>query len=99
MRKKAYKLKISNRVHVLRAEKRVTQAQLAEAIDVTRATINALEKGNYNPSLELAFKLALYFQTEIHSIFTIGRAWDRKPNLSQAAAIPVREEIAPAPLS
>lgn len=77
MRKKAYRLKISNRVHVLRAEKRITQAQLAEAIDVTRATINALEKGNYNPSLELAFKLALYFGVDIHSMFTVGRSFDR----------------------
>lgn len=73
MAKKAYKLKISNRVHVFRAERRMTQQQLADAIDVTRATINALERGHYNPSLELAFKLALYFKTDIHSIFSTGK--------------------------
>jgi|AntRauTorckE6833_2_1112554.scaffolds.fasta_scaffold175348_1 putative transcriptional regulator len=73
MAKKAYKLKISNRVHVFRAERRMTQQQLAEAIDVTRATINALERGHYNPSLELAFKLSLFFKTDIHSIFSTGK--------------------------
>jgi putative transcriptional regulator len=76
MRKKAFRLKISNRVHVLRAERRITQAQLAEAIGVTRATINALEKGNYNPSLELAFKLSLYFKADIHEIFTVGKSFE-----------------------
>lgn len=73
MAKKAYKLKISNRVHVFRAERRMTQQQLADAIDVTRATINALERGHYNPSLELAFKLSLFFKTDIHSIFSTGK--------------------------
>lgn len=76
MRKKAFRLKISNRVHVLRAERRITQAQLAEAIGVTRATINTLEKGNYNPSLELAFKLSLYFKADIHEIFTVGKYFE-----------------------
>lgn len=87
MATKAYKLKISNRVHVLRAERRMTQQQLADAIDVTRATVNALEKGNYNPSLELAFKLALYFNTDIHSIFSTGRS-------TQSVARPMNKPVA-----
>lgn len=90
MRKKAYRLKISNRVHVLRAERRMTQAQLAEAIHVTRATINALEKGNYNPSLELAFKLSLFFQVDIHSIFTVGKNFEPpiyRPKVSAATDV------------
>jgi putative transcriptional regulator len=49
------KLTLVNSLHVLRAEQKLTQQELADAIGVTRATINALEKGNYNPSLELAF--------------------------------------------
>ncbi len=62
-------LKISNKIHVFRAEKRITQQELADAIGITRATVVAMEKGNYNPSLELAFRLSRYFNTDIHSLF------------------------------
>lgn len=65
------KLKILNTVHVLRAERRMSQQELADEIDVTRATINAIESGDYNPSLELAFRIARYFKTDIHTIFYI----------------------------
>lgn len=65
------KLTISNQLHVLRAMKKITQQELADAIGVTRATVNALEKGNYNPSLELAFRLSLYFELNIQEIFTV----------------------------
>lgn len=65
------KLHIKNTIHVFRAQKRITQQQLAEQIGVTRATILALEKGNYNPSLELAFRLARFFETDIESIFEV----------------------------
>ncbi len=71
MSNKTLNLKIVNRLHVLRAEKRITQQQLAEAVGVTRGTIIAIEKGNYNPSLELAFRLSKYFDTDINSIFKI----------------------------
>jgi putative transcriptional regulator len=64
-------LKIASRVHVFRAEARLSQAELAEAVGVTRATINAIENGGYNPSLELAFRLAIFFKTEIQNIFYI----------------------------
>ncbi len=63
------KLIINNRLQELRAELGLTQQDLADAIDVTRATIIALEKGNYNPSLELAFRLAKFFSTGIENIF------------------------------
>lgn len=66
------KIIIINQLNVLRAEKKITQQDLADAIGVTRATVNALEKGNYNPSLELAFRLSLYFEKNIHDIFKIG---------------------------
>ena len=71
MVKLTQKLRISNRLNVFRAEKKITQQQLAEAAGVTRATILAIEKGDYNPSLELAFRLAKFFETDINSIFKI----------------------------
>lgn len=64
-------LKIINRLHVFRAEQRITQEQLAKEIGVTRATIMAIERGNYNPSLELAFRIARYFKTGIDAIFSV----------------------------
>ena len=63
------KLSINNRIQELRAAKGLTQQDLADAVDVTRATILALEKGSYNPSLELAFRLAKFFKTGIEEIF------------------------------
>jgi len=71
MSKSLPQLKIVNRLHVLRAEHRITQEQLAREIGVTRATIVAIEGGGYNPSLELAFRLARYFRIDINSIFAI----------------------------
>jgi len=60
---------VENTLKVLRAMKGLTQEQLAEALEVTRQTIHAVESGKYNPSLELAFKLARYFDTTIEDIF------------------------------
>lgn len=71
MSKCAPRLKIVNRLHVFRAEHRLTQEQLAREIGVTRATIVAIEGGGYNPSLELAFRIARYFKTGIDTIFAI----------------------------
>jgi len=64
-------LKIVSRLHVLRAERRMTQEQLAKEVGVTRATIVAIEGGGYNPSLELAFRIARYFGVDISTIFSI----------------------------
>jgi putative transcriptional regulator len=63
------KLAIHNRIQELRFDQSLTQQDLAEAVDVTRATILALEKGSYNPSLELAFRLAKYFKTSVTDLF------------------------------
>ncbi len=60
---------MDNNLKVLRAEKNITQEELANKLDVTRQTIHAVESGKYNPSLELAFKLAHYFETSIEDIF------------------------------
>jgi putative transcriptional regulator len=54
---------------VLRAERDWSQAQLAELLDVSRQTINAIETGKYDPSLPLAFKLAKLFTCQIEDIF------------------------------
>ena len=71
MTKSTAQLTIINRLHVYRAEQRLTQEQLAKAIGVTRATIVAIEGGGYNPSLELAFRIARFFKTDINAIFSI----------------------------
>ncbi len=63
------KLTINNRIQELRSAKGLTQQDLAEAIDVTRATIIAMEKGSYNPSLELAFRLAKFFRVGVEKLF------------------------------
>lgn len=60
---------MNNRLKVLRAENDLTQAQLAEALGVSRQTINAIEKGKFDPSLPLAFKTARLFKLPIESIF------------------------------
>lgn len=61
---------MNNRLRVLRAERNWSQADLAEALGVSRQTVNAIETGKYDPSLPLAFKLAQLFATTIESIFT-----------------------------
>jgi putative transcriptional regulator len=60
---------LENTLKVLRAVKSITQEQLADVLGVTRQTIHAVESGKYNPSLELAFKLAHFFETSIEDIF------------------------------
>ena len=60
---------MKNRLKVLRAERDWTQAQLAEALDVSRQTINAIETGKFDPSLPLAFRAARLFGLRIEEIF------------------------------
>jgi putative transcriptional regulator len=58
-----------NRLPVLRVERDWTQADLAERLDVSRQTIVSIEKGKYDPSLPLAFKIAELFEMTIEDIF------------------------------
>ncbi|MGI8459784.1 MAG: helix-turn-helix transcriptional regulator [Propionibacteriaceae bacterium] len=58
-----------NRLKVLRAERSLTQGELAERLDVSRQTVNAVETGRYDPSLPLAFKIAGVFALPIEEIF------------------------------
>ena len=60
---------MKNRLKVLRAERDWTQADLAERLDVSRQTINAIEKGKFDPSLPLAFKASRSFGLTIEEIF------------------------------
>ena len=60
---------MKNRLKVLRAERDWTQAKLAEELDVSRQTINAIEKGKFDPSLPLAVKAARLFNMAIEDIF------------------------------
>ncbi|MCY3410533.1 MAG: helix-turn-helix transcriptional regulator [Candidatus Heimdallarchaeota archaeon] len=68
-RSEDYGVKWSSRLKVFRAMKDLTQEDLAEKLDVTRQTISAIEKGNYNPSLILAYKIAREFQVSIEEVF------------------------------
>ncbi len=61
---------MKSRLKVLRAERNWSQANLADALDVSRQTINAIENGKYDPSLPLAFKMARFFGCSIEDIFT-----------------------------
>jgi putative transcriptional regulator len=61
---------MKNRLRVLRAEREWSQADLAERLEVSRQSVNAIETGKYDPSLPLAFKLARLFGTTIEAIFT-----------------------------
>ena len=59
-----------NRLKVLRAERNWSQADLADRLDVSRQSVNAIETGKYDPSLPLAFKIAKVFALPIEQIFS-----------------------------
>jgi len=60
---------MKNRLRVLRAERNLSQAELAEKLDVSRQTVNAIETEKYDPSLPLAFRIAALFGQHIEDIF------------------------------
>jgi putative transcriptional regulator len=60
---------VKNRLKVLRAERDWSQADLADRLEVSRQTINAIETGKYDPSLPLAFKIGRLFGQPIETIF------------------------------
>lgn len=64
-------LKISNKLRLLRAEKDITQEDLAKKTGVTRVTINCIENGVYLPSLELAVKIARFFGRNVEEVFIV----------------------------
>ena len=60
---------MKNRLRVLRAERQWSQADLAQKLEVSRQSVNAIETGKFDPSLPLAFRLARLFETTIEAIF------------------------------
>lgn len=63
---------MKSRLRVLRAERGWTQGDLAERLDVSRQTVNAIETEKYEPSLSLAFKIARLFKLRVEDIFSDG---------------------------
>lgn len=61
---------MKNRLKVLRAERNWSQADLADRLEVSRQSVNAIETGKYDPSLPLAFKIAAVFALQIEQIFS-----------------------------
>jgi len=64
-------MEIKNQLKKYRKEKELTQADLAKDLDVSRQTVNAIETGKYDPSLELALKMARTFDTDVEKIFEL----------------------------
>lgn len=60
---------MKNKIRILRAEKNLTQADLAEAVGVSRQTINAIEKEKFDPSLPTAFRIAGVFGLSVEGVF------------------------------
>ncbi len=60
---------MKNYLEKLRKERGIKQEELADILEVSRQTISSLEKGRYNPSIQLAFKIARYFDLKIEDIF------------------------------
>jgi putative transcriptional regulator len=77
---------MKNRLKVLRAERNWTQAQLADALDVSRQTVNAIETGKFDPSLPLAFRAARLFGLRIEEIF-------HDPALDKDGSNPATERV------
>jgi putative transcriptional regulator len=63
---------LQNRIKVLRAEKNLTQEELARAIGVIRQTIIAMEQNKYQPSVVLALKLAAFFKVKVEDVFQVS---------------------------
>lgn len=62
---------MNNKIRVARAERRMTQQELAEAVDVSRQTINAIESSKFVPSTVLALKIARTFGKQVEEIFSL----------------------------
>jgi putative transcriptional regulator len=79
---------IRNRITVLRVERGLSRQQLAEALGINYQTVGYLERGDYNPSLELAFRISEYFGLPIEAIFS------RQPFAPMSSQLYGKEESA-----
>lgn len=71
-------MKVINHIREIRLEKGITQVKMAEDLQITRQTINAVEKNKYNPSLELALKMIEYFDVPIEELFYLEKKEEDK---------------------
>ena len=62
---------MKNKIKELRRELKISQQKLAESLDVSRQTINSIEKGRFDPSLKLTIKIVRFFDKDLESIFKI----------------------------
>jgi len=62
---------MKNKIKVYRAMHDMTQEELAELLRVTRRTVNSIERGRYNPSIEVAFRIAKLFNVPVEEIFSL----------------------------
>ncbi|MFT8321225.1 MAG: helix-turn-helix transcriptional regulator [Bacillus sp. (in: firmicutes)] len=69
---------VINHIKEIRKKKGITQVQMAEDLQITRQTINAIEKNKYNPSLELALKIVEYFQIPMEEMFYLEKKEEKK---------------------
>jgi putative transcriptional regulator len=79
---------IQNRITVLRAERGLSRQQLADALGINVQTVGYLERGDYNPSLELAFRIAEYFELPLEAVFS------RQPFAPMSSQLYAKEESA-----
>ncbi|MDB5186138.1 MAG: transcriptional regulator [Candidatus Saccharibacteria bacterium] len=61
---------VYNRINVLRAERKITRRQLADALGIHYQTVGYLERGEFNPSLQLALRIAEYFDVPVERVFS-----------------------------
>lgn len=64
-------MKLKNRLRVLRAEKEISQKDLAEELELSRQTVNSIELGKFNPSIITALKIAEFFQVPVDEVFKL----------------------------
>ena len=69
---------MNNTLKVERAKKNITQAELAEKLNVSRLTIHSIETGKFNPSVQLALKMAAFFNIRVENLFLL----EEKDNLN-----------------
>jgi putative transcriptional regulator len=79
---------LRNRLRVLRAEREWSQARLADELEVSRQTVNAVENGKYDPSLPLAFRIARLFEQPIEAIFFPDGAADEDVAEPRGGSLP-----------
>ncbi len=65
-------MKVKNNLKVWRAKRDITQQQLADSVELSRQTVNSIEKGKFIPSVYTTLKLARYFNTTIEEIFSLN---------------------------